>query len=174
MINYTYLPIRTQFINQNSNHQPFSVKVGFLPWLDFPTEDIFINKPIQRVCSSSYRGRVILIDLNYSIPDTNCCEHVLPEIFRENHFSVFLAVLYAFLLTSSLGEKFRFKKSENIVDTVTLIYNIRPDTTYWCIRSHVVSITQQQKQNKRYSIPNGQSALTQIYQNKDMYNLSLD
>ena len=39
-------------------------KVGFLPRLDFPTEDIFINKPIPRVCSSSYRGGVILIDLS--------------------------------------------------------------------------------------------------------------
>ena len=36
----------------------------FLPWLDFPTEDIFINKRIPRVRSSSYRGGVILIDLN--------------------------------------------------------------------------------------------------------------
>ena len=62
MINYTYLPIRTQFINQN--YLPFSVTVGFLPRLDFPTEDIFINKPIPRVRSSSYRGGVILIDLS--------------------------------------------------------------------------------------------------------------
>jgi hypothetical protein len=38
---------------------------GFLPRLDFPTEDIFINKQIPRVCSLSYRGGVILIDLNY-------------------------------------------------------------------------------------------------------------
>ena len=30
------------------------------------------------------------------------CEHVFPEIFRENHFSVFLAVLDEFLLTSIL------------------------------------------------------------------------
>jgi hypothetical protein len=38
---------------------------GFLPWLDFPTENIFINKQIPCVHnSSSYRGRVILIDLN--------------------------------------------------------------------------------------------------------------
>jgi hypothetical protein len=37
---------------------------GFLPLLDFPTEDIFINKPILCVRSSSYRGGVILIDLN--------------------------------------------------------------------------------------------------------------
>ena len=28
------------------------------------------------------------------------CEHVFPEIFLENHFSVFLAVLDEFLLTS--------------------------------------------------------------------------
>ena len=91
--------IRTLFINQNSNYQPFSVKVGFLPRLDFPTEDIFINKPILRLHSSSYRGGVILIDLNQSSPDT-ICEHVFPEISRENHFSVFLAVLDEFLLTS--------------------------------------------------------------------------
>ena len=30
----------------------------------FPTEDIFINKPIPHVRTSSYRGGVILIDLN--------------------------------------------------------------------------------------------------------------
>ena len=28
------------------------------------------------------------------------CEHVFPEIFRENHFSVYLAVLDELLLTS--------------------------------------------------------------------------
>ena len=70
MINYTYFPIKTQFINQSSNYQPFSVKVGFLPrFQDLPT-DIFINKPIPRVRSSSYRGGVILIDLKQSIAQT--------------------------------------------------------------------------------------------------------
>jgi hypothetical protein len=28
------------------------------------------------------------------------CDHISPEIFRENHFSVFLAILDEFLLTS--------------------------------------------------------------------------
>jgi hypothetical protein len=28
------------------------------------------------------------------------CEHITPEMFRENHFLVFLAVLDEFLLTS--------------------------------------------------------------------------
>jgi hypothetical protein len=36
IIHYTYLPIGEEFINQNSNYLPFSVKVGFLcvllPW----------------------------------------------------------------------------------------------------------------------------------------------
>jgi hypothetical protein len=44
MINYTYVLIRTQFINQNANYWPFSVQVAFLPLLDFPTEDIFIKE----------------------------------------------------------------------------------------------------------------------------------
>jgi hypothetical protein len=54
------------------------------------------------------------------------CEHVFPQIFRENRFSVFLAVLDEFVIhiCSNLGEKFRFKKSEKIVDTVTLRYDI--------------------------------------------------
>ena len=42
----------------------YQSKLVFLPRLDFPTEDIFINKPIPCVHSSSYRGGVILIDLN--------------------------------------------------------------------------------------------------------------
>ena len=39
------------------------------------------------------------------------CEHVFPQIFRENRFSVFLAVLDEFVIhiCSNLGEKFRFK-----------------------------------------------------------------
>ena len=51
------------------------------------------------------------------------CEHVFPEIFRENHFSVFLAVLDELLLTSvQVWEKNSdFKKTDKIVDTVTLI-----------------------------------------------------
>jgi hypothetical protein len=50
------------------------------------------------------------------------CEHVFPEIFRENHFSVFLAVLDEFILTSVQvwEKKIRFKKCDKIVDTVTL------------------------------------------------------
>jgi hypothetical protein len=49
------------------------------------------------------------------------CEHTFPEIFCENHFSVFLAVLDEFLLTSGQAweKKSDLKKSDKIVDTVT-------------------------------------------------------
>jgi hypothetical protein len=63
MINYTYLPKRTQFINQLKLLAIFG-QSRFSSTLDFPTEDIFINKPIPRVRSSSYSGGVIFIDLN--------------------------------------------------------------------------------------------------------------
>jgi hypothetical protein len=45
------------------------------------------------------------------------------KIFHENHFSVFLAVLDEFLLTSVhvWEKKIRFKKSDKILDTVALI-----------------------------------------------------
>ena len=74
MINYTYLhnlSIKTQII---SHFRSMSVLFH-----DFPTEDIFINKPIPRVRSSSYRGGVILIDLNYSRPDSNCLRTRIPR-----------------------------------------------------------------------------------------------
>ena len=99
MLNYTYLPIRTQFINQNSYYQPFSVKVGFLPQLDFPTEDIFINKPIPRVRSSSYRGGVILIDLNQSSPDTNCFRYRVCELDRNTGYVYATGTLVTGILT---------------------------------------------------------------------------
>ena len=50
------------------------------------------------------------------------CVHVSPEIFGENHFSMFLAVLDEILSTSVQvwEKKIRFKKFDKIVDTVTL------------------------------------------------------
>jgi hypothetical protein len=51
------------------------------------------------------------------------CVHVSPEIFRENHFSVLLAVLDEILPTSDQvwEKKIRLKTFDKIVDTVTLM-----------------------------------------------------
>jgi hypothetical protein len=41
-----------------------------------------------------------MTNLSLNMYEQIACVHVFPEIFRENHFSVFLAVLDEFLLTS--------------------------------------------------------------------------
>ena len=77
-------------------------------------------KPILRVHSLPYRGGVILIDLNLSSPDTNS---LLTHFPRNISWKPLFGVLDEFLLTSVQvwEKKSDWKKSDKIVDTVTLM-----------------------------------------------------
>jgi hypothetical protein len=81
------------FTYKNTIYQSkLKLLVRFLPRLDFPTEDIFINKPIPCVRSSAVHnteGELSWLIWIRVAQTQIACEHVFHEIFRENHFSVF-------------------------------------------------------------------------------------